>query len=325
MLRASYNVTPVCLLLCSLGACYGASDHAKVSYSPVSPGTGTPSDDTGTAAAADPNAVSGAGGVDPNGPRPSLSLRLGQDPNLCLAADANTVSAALCDGSAAQRFTLTHGQLRRGASCLDLRGDTVVSGVAAAWSACDPNAARAAQLWSDRGDTLSVQNTSFCLDTGAATVAVQGCTGAPSQSFVFVVHGKAAVGAALSPGLDPNRCLADPNGNVGNGAAPALVACDRDVTQLWSRAGDHLMVNGRCLDLPLGNTTNGTALQFWDCIGASDFQRWILEGGMLRPATAPLKCVELAGDATLGQTLRIGDCAGTPAQLWDLGGDLPSK
>jgi hypothetical protein len=254
---------------------------------------------------------------------PALSLALARDPNTCLGATSDAVGLSPCDGSDAQRFILSRGQVRRGDSCLDVAGEPV-AGSALSLAACDPNRLRQAQLWSYRGETLSVQNTSFCLDTNAPVPNLQGCSAAPSQSFALVTS-RAKTGVALSAALDPTRCLADPNTDIANGALPALAACDRGERQLWSRQGDHLMVHGHCLDIPLATTASGTPVQLFECVGGSDFQRFILEGGMLRPALDPAKCVELAGpDASVGQRLRLGDCTGAPHQLWDVGGDVPA-
>jgi len=85
-----------------------------------------------------------------------------------------------------------------------------------------------------------------------------------------------------------------------------------------------LQYNGKCLDLPLGDTRNGNLLWMWDCDGLEN-QQWIYDTSknknsdgfadrpyQLKYAADPSKCIDVPG----------GDYSdGTPLWLWDCNGE----
>jgi hypothetical protein len=82
-------------------------------------------------------------------------------------------------------------------------------------------------------------------------------------------------------------------------------------------------VEGKCLDLQNGNTTNGTPVQIWDCVGGQH-QQWMSgSDGTIRYAANQNKCLDLtAGNTADGTKLQIWDCAGPTGgshQHWSLG------
>jgi streptogrisin C len=80
--------------------------------------------------------------------------------------------------------------------------------------------------------------------------------------------------------------------------------------------------NGKCIDIPNSNTTDGTPLQMWDCNGTGA-QSWTFHGdGTVR---ALGKCMDVAwGSTANGAAIQLVACNGNPAQKFVLSaaGDL---
>ena len=76
------------------------------------------------------------------------------------------------------------------------------------------------------------------------------------------------------------------------------------------------VASGRCVDVPGFSTTNGTALDLWDCNGGGN-QSW-------NPTTSKeltvygTKCLTIG----TGSAAIITDCTGAPDQKWDVNADL---
>lgn len=108
-----------------------------------------------------------------------------------------------------------------------------------------------------------------------AVAELYGCTGGTNQSWV-----KAADGTLRLPS---DHCLTAEG--TGNGAAVRVRDCAgtgsggkvTDPARQWTYdTATHALVNkasGRCLDVPGGDSTSGTALELWDCQGGAN-QRW---------------------------------------------------
>jgi hypothetical protein len=75
-------------------------------------------------------------------------------------------------------------------------------------------------------------------------------------------------------------------------------------------------LNGLCLDLPNGDTTNGNQLQIWNCNG-HDNQKWRFFENQIRYLANTEKCVDavLQGKTIVGP-LQIWDCNGRPNQVF---------
>ncbi len=71
---------------------------------------------------------------------------------------------------------------------------------------------------------------------------------------------------------------------------------------------------GKCLDVEAGKTTDGTAVQLWDCNGTAS-QRWtVAPDGTLQ---ALGKCLDISGsDVAAGTKVQLWTCNGTGAQQW---------
>ncbi|MCA2219099.1 thaumatin family protein [Jidongwangia harbinensis] len=75
---------------------------------------------------------------------------------------------------------------------------------------------------------------------------------------------------------------------------------------------------GKCIDVPGANFSDGVRLQVWDC-AKSDAQRWTFADGTLR--TRGNLCMDVAwGSRDNGAPVQIAHCSGNPAQQWVLSG-----
>jgi len=81
-----------------------------------------------------------------------------------------------------------------------------------------------------------------------------------------------------------------------------------------SRTGAITGVGGKCVDVAAANTTNGTAVQLWNC-NATTAQQWTVgTDGTIR---ALGKCLDVTGQGTTnGTPIQIWDCNGSGAQQW---------
>src|SRR6218665_434117 len=71
---------------------------------------------------------------------------------------------------------------------------------------------------------------------------------------------------------------------------------------------------GKCVDVPDGNTANGTRIQLWDCNG-TNAQNWSLVAD--GPLRAFGKCLDVSNSGTTnGTAIQLWDCNGTSAQQW---------
>ncbi|GAA0943538.1 hypothetical protein GCM10009554_36850 [Kribbella koreensis] len=78
------------------------------------------------------------------------------------------------------------------------------------------------------------------------------------------------------------------------------------------------VASGRCLDVPGASTTNGTALDLWDCNGGGN-QSWNHTAGKQLTVYGN-KCVT-AGGAVAGSPAIITTCTGASDQAWELQAD----
>ena len=80
--------------------------------------------------------------------------------------------------------------------------------------------------------------------------------------------------------------------------------------------------NGRCIDVPNSNFSDGVHLQMWGCNG-SGAQKWTFANGRLETSNG--KCMDVAGGSTAsGTVIQIANCSGNAAQQFVLSaaGDL---
>jgi len=85
-----------------------------------------------------------------------------------------------------------------------------------------------------------------------------------------------------------------------------------------SRIGAITGLAGKCVDIPSGNTANGTPVQLWDCNGGAN-QTWTVGAdGTVRGLG---KCLDITGGFTgNGTKIQLWDCHGGANQLWQVSG-----
>lgn len=76
--------------------------------------------------------------------------------------------------------------------------------------------------------------------------------------------------------------------------------------------------SNRCLDVPGGSTTDGTALDLWDCNGGGN-QSWNASDGQVTVYAS--KCLTVSDGLKAGSAVEISACAGLPEQKWTVGSD----
>lgn len=81
-----------------------------------------------------------------------------------------------------------------------------------------------------------------------------------------------------------------------------------------TRAGAITGAGGKCVDVAAAGTTNGTAVQLYDCNG-SPAQQWTV--GTDSTIRALGKCLDVTGQGTAdGSLIQLWDCNGSGAQQW---------
>ncbi len=81
------------------------------------------------------------------------------------------------------------------------------------------------------------------------------------------------------------------------------------------------VASDRCVDVPGFSTTNGTALDLWDCNGGGN-QSWNWTAGKELTVYGN-KCMTIGGDgSSAGSAVVITDCTGAANQAWELHEDL---
>jgi hypothetical protein len=84
----------------------------------------------------------------------------------------------------------------------------------------------------------------------------------------------------------------------------------------------HLVVDGKCLDLPAFSTVNKTHIEIFDCSSGQN-QLWTMwSDGTIHSDLNPSKCIDLpAGNTANGTGIEIYDCNGGGNQIWSYGAD----
>ncbi|GAB2705221.1 hypothetical protein GCM10010442_24980 [Kitasatospora kifunensis] len=128
-------------------------------------------------------------------------------------------------------------------------------------------------------------NSGKCTDANGATVGnplvLWDCWGGPNQHFSFGSDGTLRSGG-LCAGLPSTTTTAADGSTVsslatGDGSKVVNQQCAANTPgQQWIARSDGSLYNpasGRCLEIPGWNTTNGTALDVWDCLADAN-QQW---------------------------------------------------
>jgi lysophospholipase L1-like esterase len=116
-------------------------------------------------------------------------------------------------------------------------------------------------------------------------------------------------------GAASGRCLDVPNGNTTNGTQPVIWDCNGGANQKWAASGQTLQALGKCLDSPT-NATAGTKVQLWDCSGGAN-QRWNRNSNGTISNVASGLCLDVNGNSTAaGSLVLLWTCTAAANQIW---------
>ena len=111
------------------------------------------------------------------------------------------------------------------------------------------------------------------------------------------------------------RCLDVPGGNTTDGTQLIVWDCRGDGNQLFTAAGGTLQALGKCLDAS-GGTTPGTRVVLWTCNGGAG-QQWTHNADGTVTGKQSGLCLDLAGDGTgNGTPVDLWTCQGAADQKW---------
>nr|MDT0659168.1 ricin-type beta-trefoil lectin domain protein [Micromonospora sp. DSM 115978] len=114
------------------------------------------------------------------------------------------------------------------------------------------------------------------------------------------------------------RCLDVPQGNTANGTQPIIWDCNGGANQQWSVNGQALQALGKCLDAPL-DATAGARVQLWDCNGGTN-QQWTLNANGTITGRQSGLCLDVYDNATAnGTTVILWQCTAAANQRWARG------
>ncbi len=117
-------------------------------------------------------------------------------------------------------------------------------------------------------------------------------------------------------GVASGRCLDVPGGNSANGTQPIIWDCHSASNQAWTVSGQALQVLGKCLDAPL-NAAAGSKVQIWDCNGGSN-QRWNFNSNGTVSSVSSGLCLDVSGAASAnGATVILWTCTAAANQRWN--------
>jgi streptogrisin C len=113
------------------------------------------------------------------------------------------------------------------------------------------------------------------------------------------------------------KCIDVPNGNFSDGVQVQMWTCNGSNAQRFTWEGSRLTIGGKCLDVSGASTANGTRIQIANCNG-NRAQDFVLSGAGDLVSYLANKCVDIEGyNANDGAKLSIYDCHGGSNQKWD--------
>ncbi|WUH96043.1 ricin-type beta-trefoil lectin domain protein [Streptomyces sp. NBC_00433] len=101
-----------------------------------------------------------------------------------------------------------------------------------------------------------------------------------------------------------------------NGAAVQLYDCNGTAAQSWTASGSTLQALGKCMDVAAAGTANGTKVQLYDCNGTGS-QVWTRGANNTLVNPQSGRCLDATGPSSAnGTRLQIWDCTGAANQQW---------
>lgn len=115
------------------------------------------------------------------------------------------------------------------------------------------------------------------------------------------------------------RCLDVPYGNSDDGTYLQTWDCWSGVNQVVSQVGDSLRMMGKCLDADGRGTANGTRVILWSCHGGTN-QQWRLRSDGSIMGVHSGRCLSPVNASTAnGARMELYDCNGAAHQRWSRG------
>jgi hypothetical protein len=123
--------------------------------------------------------------------------------------------------------------------------------------------------------------------------------------------------------VEKGKCLTVINGEATNGAKIELRHCNGTASQKWFYDFNKGMMQSGvagnyCLDVPGGNTSNGTQLQIWECQEGNPNQQWDKNGTRLMSRLNNNQVIDAAGKNS-GDPIVLWEHHGGTNQKWRAG------
>ncbi|WP_327292327.1 ricin-type beta-trefoil lectin domain protein [Streptomyces sp. NBC_01198] len=112
------------------------------------------------------------------------------------------------------------------------------------------------------------------------------------------------------------KCVDVAGSSSTNGAAVQLYDCNGTAAQSWTASGSTLQALGKCLDVASAGTANGSKVQLYDCNGTGS-QVWNRGANSTLVNPQSGRCLDATGPSSAnGTRLQIWDCTGAANQQW---------
>jgi streptogrisin C len=113
------------------------------------------------------------------------------------------------------------------------------------------------------------------------------------------------------------KCIDVPNSNFSDGVQLQMYDCNNTGAQKWTFVNGTLQAGGKCMDVAWASTANGAAIQLANCNGNAA-QQFVLSGAGDLVSVLANKCVDIAEwNGNNGARLHIWECVGGANQKWD--------
>ncbi|SEM97366.1 streptogrisin C [Stigmatella aurantiaca] len=113
------------------------------------------------------------------------------------------------------------------------------------------------------------------------------------------------------------KCIDVPNSNFSDGVQLQMWDCNGTNAQKFTWVGSTLQIGGKCVDVANASTANGTPIQLVSCNG-NRAQDFVLSGAGDLVSYLANKCVDIVGvNSASGAKLHLWDCNGAANQKWD--------
>ncbi|ATB43575.1 Streptogrisin-C precursor (Serine protease C) [Cystobacter fuscus] len=165
---------------------------------------------------------------------------------------------------------------------------------------------------------------------GVTSGIAGGCASSAPQTFfqpinpilsayglTLVTSGGSSGGGASFVSRMNGKCIDVPNSNFSDGVQLQMWTCNGTNAQKFTWDGARLKIGGKCMDVSGASTANGTRIQLANCNGNRAQDFTLSPAGDLVSYLAD-KCVDIEGfNANDGAKLSIYTCNGTSNQKWD--------